>query len=357
MAQRVVLHVGLMKSGTSYVQQRLMHSKKALRTHGFQFPGASWRDQVIAVTEVLGRKRRPSRSYAGAWDKLVGRVGRFDGTSLISMEFLAAPGVKKLQVVADAFAPARVEVVVTARDLARTLPAMWQESVKNGQAWTFAEYAEAVRDELGPGVMFWREQALAGVVARWSEVVGPDRVTLVTVPPPEAARDLLWERFCEATGLPPSAAEPVPAANESLGAASVGVMREVNAALRDLEIPWEVYSDVVKFGLGKAVLSRHREAEDPIGLSVPEWLVRRSALMRERVAASGVRVVGDLADLEPRDVPGVDPDTVPPADVRDAALHAVTLLVRKRLEDRTGGPLPARAAEERAAAPAAGAAP
>lgn len=335
MAQRVVLHVGLMKSGTSYVQQRLQHSKRSLRRHGFQFPGASWRVQVMAVTEVLGRRRRPPRSRVGAWDKLVARVDGHDRTSLISMEFLAAPGVQKLQVVADAFAPAQVEVVVTARDLGRTLPAMWQESVKNGQAWSFSEYADAVRDEVGPGVMFWREQALAGVVSRWSEVVGTDRVTVVTVPPPQADRDLLWDRFCQATALPPEATAPIEAVNESLGAASVGVLRHVNAALREDDVPWEVYSDVVKFGLGKSVLSRHRAEEDPIGFVVPDWLRERSRRMRERVRESGVRVVGDLEDLEPHDVPGVDPDAVPADEVRDAALHAVTLLVRKRLEQRS----------------------
>jgi hypothetical protein len=337
-SQRLVLHVGLMKSGTSYLQQRLLHSKGSLGRHDFAFPGNGWRDQVMAVTEVLGRRRRPPRSHEGAWDELVADVRGFSGTSLVSMEFLAAPRVARLQVVAEAFAPVPVEVVVTARDLGRTLPAMWQETVKNGQSWALGDYVEAVHEEVGAGATFWREQALAAVLIRWSDVVGPENVTLVTVPPPGADRELLWRRFCQATGLPPEAAGPIDPVNESLGAASVNVLRAVNQELQAYDVPWSDYSDVVKFGLGKKLLTRHRESEPHIGFEVPPWLRERSRLIRERIAAMPVRVVGDLGDLEPLDVPGVDPDSLPDREVRAAALRTLTELVRRQLEGR-GGPL------------------
>ena len=87
-----------------------------------------------------------------------------------------------------------MRVVVTARDLNRTLVSMWQETIQNGRTWTWAEYvadAEAKRPRAGagaadrrtPGGTFWRQQDLVRMVADWSGVVGTDNVALATVPP------------------------------------------------------------------------------------------------------------------------------------------------------------------------------
>ena len=345
MADRVVLHIGLMKSGTSYVQQRLLRSKAAVEDQGFLFPGPRWGNQVIAVAEFLGRRRRPPGAYPGAWDALVAEVAASERTAIISMEFLAPIGVKKISAVVEAFAPTPVEVVVTARDLARTIPAMWQESLKNSGSWTFAEYLQAIQDGTGPGAQFWREQALGAVLVRWSEVVGGEHVTVVTVPPPDADRGLLWTRFCEAIGLSPDAAADIPPINESLGAASASVLRQVNAGLASYDISWPDYSDVVKFGLGKAVLRKHRRAEATLGMPVDPWLRDRSAAMRERVSRLPVRVVGDLADLEPRPVSGADPDAVDPREQLEAAVMALTELVKRDIVARSG-PLQPRTGDD-----------
>jgi len=55
-AERVVLHVGAMRSGTSYVQ-RLLATNKELSERGVLLPGNAWRAWVRAVAGVLGRQR------------------------------------------------------------------------------------------------------------------------------------------------------------------------------------------------------------------------------------------------------------------------------------------------------------
>ena len=54
MSGRVLLHVGLPKSGTSYLQKLLSANRERLRGHGVLFPGADWSDQVVAVRDVRG---------------------------------------------------------------------------------------------------------------------------------------------------------------------------------------------------------------------------------------------------------------------------------------------------------------
>jgi hypothetical protein len=326
LAQRVVLHVGAMKSGTSYLQSLMTTNRELLATRALLFPGRVWRDQVSGVAEVLQRERVAIPPEHGAWQALVDEIAAWHGTGLISMEFLGPVGLQKIERVVSSFPAGSVEAVVTARDLNRSIPAMWQESLKNGRSFTFDEYVAGIREHEGPGNAFWREQTIAAMCRRWSDVVGLDRVTLVTVPPPGAAHAELWHRFSTAIGIEGGDVESPPKGNESLGAASAEVLRRLNDRVDDLAYP--EYAPVVKHRLAKDVLAVRRELEPALGLEVPEWLPELSTRMIERLRDLGVRVVGDLSDLNPVPVPGVHPDSVP-SDVRlDAAVAGLEGLVR-----------------------------
>jgi hypothetical protein len=327
MAERVVLHVGLMKSGTSHLQARLGAAREGLAAAGFLFPGRAWRDQVNAVSDALGRRQRAHGEFANVWDRMVEEIDAFAGTAIISMEFLAAAPADKLQRVVDAFPSARVEAVVTVRDLGRTIPSMWQETLKNGRTWPWRAYVDGVRQRTGPGEVFWAEQDAAAVTRKWAALVGADAVTVVTLPRSGGDPEELWHRFCAATGVPVEAAAPPESGNESLGAASAQLMERLNHRVGDLA--WPDYSRHVKFGIAKTVLPLHRGAEPAIGFKVSRWVRRAAEDLQRGIAEAGVLVVGDLADLEPLPSAGVSPDRVSVEEQLEAAVHALEELVRR----------------------------
>lgn len=335
MAQRVVLHVGSMKSGTTYLQQLVLANRDLLAGRGLLMPGQVWRDQVSGVAEVLGRARVAAAPEPGAWQRLVDELDAWPGTGLVSMEFLGIAGPAKIAEVVGSFAPGSVRVVVTARDLNRQIPAMWQEALKNGRTVTFERYVAAVRDREGPGKAFWREQTVAAMCRRWADAVGVEQVRLVTVPPPGAAPDELWRRFAEAVGVDAEDLEPPAQRNPSLGAASVEVLRRLNELVEDLAYP--AYAPVVKHRLAKKVLGGRRDEEPALGLDVPPWLPEVSAAMVERIRDLGVPVVGDLADLTPVAVPGTDPAAIPVEQHLDAAVAGLEGLVRALVRQRGKG--------------------
>ena len=79
MSRRLVLHVGAMKSGTSFIQSRLFANKRMLRDdRGILVPGMNWLSQVMAARDVLG-------SGEEQWAKMAGKVHAHEGTSVISM--------------------------------------------------------------------------------------------------------------------------------------------------------------------------------------------------------------------------------------------------------------------------------
>jgi len=317
MAQRVVFHIGLMKSGTTFIQGRLNTNRERLGEQQVLFPGPTWNRHVRAVSDLLGSdKRKP-----GSWNSLVDEINEYDGTAVVSMEYLAPMGAPRIKTLHESFPGTEVRVAVTVRDLGRSVPAMWQEAIKNRRTWGWEDYVRSIQKGGEPGKRFWRQQHAAKIVRRWGSVVGEDQVYVVTVPPPGAAPGLLWDRFSEVAGIRPDSWDDGPRANESLGAASTLVMLRLNLATHDL--PLAAYKKRVK-ALAKHVMGGHRGAEDPIGFTVPAWLRQESARVNDSLERSGARLVGDLSDLEPVDVPGVDPATVDEAAQLDAAVAALT---------------------------------
>jgi hypothetical protein len=322
MAQRVVFHIGLMKSGTTFIQGRLNANRRRLAEQQVLFPGPTWNRHVRAVSDLLQSKNRKP----GSWNSLVDEIHEYDGTAVVSMEYLTPMGVPRIKVLRDAFPDTEVRIVATVRDLGRSVPAMWQESIKNRRTWAWPEYVRSIEKGGDPGRRFWRQQHAAKIVRRWGSVVGSDQVYVVTVPPPGAPAGLLWDRFCEVAGIGPDSWDDAPRANESLGAASTLVMRELNLATEDLSLP--DYKKQVK-ALAKHVMGGHRGAEDPIGFTVPAWLRQESDRICTQLRTSGAHVVGDLAELSPVDVRGVDPTTVGDRAQLEASVAALAGVLRQ----------------------------
>lgn len=149
-AETVFLHVGLMKTGTTYLQSRLKEHRAELLRDGVVVPSS----QLHAVRDRFGRRGTlHKRDVDGAWEKLLTTLRTTPATvGVVSMEFLSTASAKTARDIVRELAPADVHVVVTVRDLARVLAAQWQESIQNRAAWTWSEYSGAAVDQLAAGL-------------------------------------------------------------------------------------------------------------------------------------------------------------------------------------------------------------
>jgi hypothetical protein len=331
MTAPILLHVGTMKSGTSYLQRRLDENRAALDRQGLLFPGKSWGQQVHAVGDLLGRGRLggDSEKRSGAWLRLVDEILAHPGPAIVSVELLGAAAPSKLEAALASFGDRDVRVLITARDLNRNLLAMWQEGLQNGRTIDWPDFVREVREGTGAGGRFWREQDVPRMVRRWADQVGRDHVTVVTVPPPGADPEALWRRFCSVVGMAPESCSPVAPANGSLGAGSATVLLRLNRILAEADLSWRDYNVLVKRALAKGVLAGRRAEEPALGLPVARWVRNRSREMCATLDSLGVEVVGDLADLKPVGVPGVRPGSASAQDQVDAAVLALAVLVRR----------------------------
>ena len=301
-----------MKTGTTFLQTLMFDNREQLAAAGILFPGKTWARQVRAVQDVLYPKHKDPRIRAGAsgvWDALAEEMRSHRGTAaVLSMEFLSFADAQQVDRVVTSLEPADVHVILTVRDATATIPAQWQTTVRSGQTISWPDFTRGIRKATGvqgrlgrftdPAlVKFRRTQDIARMLETWGRTVPPERLHVVTVPPPGASRRLLWERFAHVIGLDPEVCASGPAANESLGYPSAEVLRRVNAALGPL--PASDYNATLRQHLARGILAPRSTQERRARLDREtlefglEWNRRTRAAVRD----AGAQVVGDLEEL------------------------------------------------------------
>jgi hypothetical protein len=319
-ASRVFLHVGLPKTGTTYLQTILWAHREALRGQGVLLPGRSarqhlWASGVVREDPRLGR-RHPDA--ARAWDALTTAIRRWPGTALVSHEFFAGASADQARRAIGDLGDAEPHVVLTARETVGLLTARWQEWVKNGATTPIDRYP--VREDYDPVDEWgWGTMDVADVLDRWGRTLPPEHVHLLTLPGPEEPRDELWRRFAVLVGIDPDSCDAaVSYPNESLGVVEVELLRRVNAELEGFTSAQDRGNWIRGYLAQGKLVPRGGERFWPSPDRVTQLRTRGDravARLRER----RYDVVGDLdALLTPRDLP----PRRHPSSVTDAELAA-----------------------------------
>ncbi|GAB38870.1 MULTISPECIES: hypothetical protein [Gordonia] len=356
----VFIHVGLPKTGTTHLQDRLWWNRDlAFRHSGLLYPGNEMADHFHAATHL-----QPSRyldwvdpAFAGRWSTMVSQMRAWPGTSLVSHELFATAREEQIEsMVNDLSFADEVHVVVTVRDLARQLPSVWQENVKNQRLASFDDFVTSVRRHAPRrtgswgGDMeeepFWEFQDYVGILGRWAKFVGPERAHLVTVAKPGTGTSSLWDRFLSVLDVDPAPMTiDVPNNNTSLSAAQAELLRRLNSRLQPDDIEWDRYERVVKGHIIAKVLFA-QTGGTPRGLSTEQraWAADEAETMIDAVRVAGYPVTGDLGDLSVSTMAGDDarPPTVD--EILDASLDAIAGIAQTMPYPETGARLQTRAA-------------
>ena len=181
--RRVFLHVGLPKTGTTYLQDALWANKQVLRERGLLLPGARRRHLLasLEVREDPGLARRPGDT-AHPWQDLVAEAQQWPGDVLVTHEFFAAASVEQVRRVVADLTGAEVHVLVTARAMPDLFISRWQEWVKNGARGPIDAYPpDGPRADTGE--WGWPSFDLGIVLERWGAVLPHERVHVLPMAP------------------------------------------------------------------------------------------------------------------------------------------------------------------------------
>jgi hypothetical protein len=339
MARRLFMHVGCTKTGTSFLQSVLWNNRDALAERGLVLPRTRrhhFRATVFA--RDLWRERPAAERIAADWRALVRAVHDTDDDVLVTHELFSAVTAEQARRTLDALGGAEVHIVLTVRDLARQLPAQWQQDVKEGAVDRLDDYVKNVVSRAPSSSWFWTLQDVPAIAGRWGEGVPGRHLHLVTVPQRGVDPDVLWSRFASVVGVDERSVDlSGTRSNESLGAVEVELLRRVNEC-RDDRFPlltshrW--FKDLLANDILAGRTTKQRFAVDP---GVHEWVLETSRRTVDELGSRGYDIVGDLNELIPPDEPGTGTG---PSDIgeeellRAAAETIVDLLDAHRNELR-----------------------
>lgn len=327
MSERIHLHIGPRKTGTTYLQGCLVARQDALRLLGWTYPlGAMAGERRLNHEWLL---MGASSAEPGDRERLLRRgLAKAQGDVILSGEALATLPEDRMARLVTQLAGHETHVIITARALHRVLPSLWQQDVRNGRGMDFEEFLgrtlgpsaparESRRVDEGNFEDFWQAYALGPLIERWLGVAG--RVSVVTVPPDDSSPTVVWERFLTALGLDAGQRSALPAPesvprHRSLSLSEAMVLREINRRLRKAGMEREqrrAWSIRIVREVFATRADRGQQLTVPAALWEP--LVERTRAESEQLAAvltdDRVRLVGSIDDLHVPDLPPRDPDT------------------------------------------------
>lgn len=331
----VYLHIGLHKTGTTFLQNVLRANSAALAEQGVIFPGRNVESQKLAVWDLFGRRPKGAADgrINGQWNVLVDEINSSDlPVGLVSEEYLSLATARQAARAVASFPDAVVHVVVTARDLGRVLLSAWQEEVKNDATWTWSEFAEAVHDPAAraknPARGFWLRQDLAAITETWGALIPAERMHIVTVPPQGSPPGLLFERFAGVIGINSALlTEEPPWNNATVGPAATEILRRLNELLGH-KLNQRQYRRVVKTIIAPAMARGLGSPKFGLPPENNAWVAARATEIVGSLECRGYSVVGDLSELLPvGSEVGRRPDDATNEELLEASMVALTELV------------------------------
>lgn len=322
MADTVHLHIGLPKTGTTFIQQTLWRNRQRLAEAGVHLPLGARRAHFLSAADLLGKDDWADEPGADTWTwrRLAESANRTSGRVLVSEEMLTDADQEHIEQALRPLAAADVHIIVTARDLARQIPSTWQQTIKQRGRLTLPEFLERLTSERDP-LRFWVRQDLARIMRSWREHLPAGNVHLVTVPPQGEPPAVLWSRFAAAAGIDAEVELAADFPNQSLGPPEIEVLRRLNAALGE-RLPYPTpYLTAVRRRIAMD-LAGASPAPTHIPADWRDWTVARSREMLAALSTMQLDVVGDLSDLMP-EPPGGTGRSFAEREVTDAAIRAL----------------------------------
>jgi hypothetical protein len=336
MSPQLFLHVGFMKTGTSYLQSVVWRSRDALRAQGLDvLPGtrvASYRlGRDVTGRFNTGKDPPPMERLPSLL------AGSTTPRALITSEVLVRADDEEIAKLLAACGSHEVHLILTVRDLARQIPSSWQQTLRMGSSEPYDEFLARLRRSEGlvpqPGI--WKQKDLVGALERWGRHVPRERIHVVTVPPAGAEPAELLRRFSSVLSVDPATLRTdVTRANESLGHVGAELLRRVNERIDDELKTRALFGQVGKRYFALEVIG----SDSGRRIAVPEEYAEWCRAVSEKYAShlrTGYDVAGDPDDLLPSPSAfGAESNVPTDAELVSAGTEALAAMLTDRLELR-----------------------
>jgi hypothetical protein len=344
-SRRLYVHIGLQKTGTTYLQAVMLGNRDRLASQGLALVPPTKKEafQLMLLVRDRYQPGRDPAVVAEALSRFESRLARTRAPRmLLSQESLSAAKPAQVKRFLAACHAVEVHVVLTVRDLARSVPSAWQQDLRAGRTFPYRRYLGRLQrmESKGAGRHPWIQLDPPAVLARWAAELPSDRIHVITVPPSGGPPSLLLERFCRVIEVDPAGlTHPETPANTSLGRVQAEVLRRVNKELPDDLLRRQVYGGIGKRFFAGEVLGDQASSKIRVPNRLRPWCEDVSNRQVAALQEAGYHVEGTLADLRCDDAAFTDEAETPrEREVTTAAATALArMLVIRQSERRSAG--------------------
>jgi hypothetical protein len=171
---RYVIHIGLPKTGSKYLQQSFCVLKDHMLADGICYPTEFWpKLEIFAHHELLRELLHiPNPRLEGVFDQLNDSGHR---TILLSCEGFIGVSKETLEYLRSLIRASEVRIVFYARRWSDWIPSQWQQTAKQGAIETFPEmYARTLATALGDHGINYNI-----ILDKFADVFGHDSIQIV----------------------------------------------------------------------------------------------------------------------------------------------------------------------------------
>lgn len=336
---QLYLHVGMPKTGTTYVQSVLHTGAEQLAAQGLTLlPGTRQGSFRLSAAIRGGTHNGDQPGVDGAVKRFANRLAKVTTPRvLMSDELVGGASSDQIAAFLEVCGDAEVHVVVSVRSLSRLLPSTWQQRVQQrGESPALGDFLTAVASREGElAERWWTERGVVPVLERWAGHVPMERMHVITMPGAGADPRSLLERHGTVLGIDVSvldegAARP----NVSLGWAQAEVLRQVKLRVPRALHTKQGYLPVGKQWLGAEHLAPQQGEPPRMPSALRAWCEEEAASTIAWLAAQPLEVAGDLEDLRPQDRDFVDDPRLDADAIAEAAIAALTSIALERTREQ-----------------------
>jgi hypothetical protein len=323
-----LVHIGAPKTGTTSVQGSFAAVRGRLPELGVLYPGSDTK-----------HKRETDQLFRGggaALDRLRTELDAHpDHRVVLSAEKLSTQLLPQVHAVRELVGE-DAHVVLTLRSVGDFLTSLWQQRIKNGEVRDLDDWLRLRLQRIDDYNFLRRDDGL-DVAGRWAQVFGPDRMTVVVLERSSPGR--LFEVFEALCALPEGTLD-VAELNRGLTWREAQLVRALNLLVAQGGADEDAVRAFVHLGAVSGMALDWSPEHDEAKPRLPVWAAAaveaEGSRLADAVAASGVRVVGDLAELSRVRVGENAAVTTVPSGAVAAALHGMVRRTATMVARRSG---------------------
>lgn len=291
-----IVHIGQMKSGTTYIQNSLHQNRAELYRQGYLYPGGLFNHQHACYGICGGDIPwvRTGKKWEQLGSDLVDEIKSSEKDVILSAEALSCMDEKGVASFIEKMEGVD-KIVITVRNFYRVILSAWQQSIKGGGVKSLPEFISYIGHCRSDNTGMWKNYSFGESARIWSKYAP---INLIVTDGRQPSSYLL-KKFCESCGVgeifePKLDSEQE---NKSLKREDAELLRSLNVFNK--EMVKEERDEYIRWLLKKGLFPA-ASLEGGSKIKFPEKFVKEIASWAENEIEKipkNVEIFGDLSSL------------------------------------------------------------